>query len=342
METPDSFHYEDVADAIREGEVIPFLGAGVNLCDRGTVPEPWEPCGQLPNGDELADWLARTRNYPPQDARELLRVTQYVGVTRGWLKLYKDLRAVFTQAYAPNGVHRFFARMPLALRAAGVPQQLVITTNYDDALEQAYDEAGEAYDVIYYSARGKGRSGKFFHRPPRDPDAPADAPSPEPRPIDVPNEYAELDLEQRPVILKIHGAVDRADAERDSYVITEDDYINYLARDEMRSFSALKGPMQQRSFLFLGYSLQDWNLRVILNRIWDESGAPMRSWAIQKPDPKRSSRSLEVERKLWDDRGDVDLLFADLTEYVRELGLRIPDPPGQTQPSAPAEAGVET
>jgi NAD-dependent SIR2 family protein deacetylase len=336
LETPDEFHYDDVADAIREGEVIPFLGAGVNLCDRGVVPEPWEPCDQLPSGGELAEWLAKLRKYPPQEARDLLRVAQYVGVTRGWLRLYNDLREVFKQPYRPNSVHAFLARLPRVLRDAGVPQQLVITTNYDDALEQAYDTAREPYDVVYYAAR-KGQHGKFFHRPPREPDAPADAPPPEPQLIDVPNEYTGLDLDERPVILKIHGAVDRTEPTRDSYVITEDDYISYLARDEMRSFSALKGPMQQRSFLFLGYSLQDWNLRVILNRIWDESGAPMRSWAIQKPDPKRSSRSLAVERKLWDDRGDVDLLFADLAEYVRELGRQIPDP----QPAAAAQVGAE-
>jgi hypothetical protein len=32
----------------------------------------------------------------------------------------------------------------------------------------------------------------------------------------------------RPVILKIHGAVDRVELERDSYVITEDHYIDEL------------------------------------------------------------------------------------------------------------------
>ena len=35
------------------------------------------------------------------------------------------------------------------------------------------------------------------------------------------------------MILKIHGAVDRVDAERDSYVITEDHYIDYLTRTDI-------------------------------------------------------------------------------------------------------------
>lgn len=325
MTAPDDFHYQDVADAILEGDVVPFLGAGAGLCGRPTVPEPFAPGPYLPSGAELADYLATKRRYPPEEVRDLLRVSQYVDVTRGWGKLYQDLRQVFTTDYQPNDVHRLLARLPRELRAANartadpdqnLPQQLVITTNYDDALERAYDAEGEPYDVVYYDARRSGSLGKFYHRPPGEK---------VPQLIDVPNEYEKLDLDRRPVILKIHGAVDRNDPDRDSYVITEDDYIEYLARDEMRQFSVLKAHMQVRSFLFLGYSLQDWNLRVLLNRIWDERGATMHSWAIQMLDPKRSSRSVDVERKLWDDRGDVELLFEDLSVYVKRLGAYIPE-----------------
>ena len=40
------------------------------------------------------------------------------------------------------------------------------------------------------------------------------------------------------MILKIHGAIDRAgpEAEWDSYVITEDHYIDYLTRTEIRTW----------------------------------------------------------------------------------------------------------
>ncbi len=42
----------------------------------------------------------------------------------------------------------------------------------------------------------------------------------------------ELDLElgEEAVVFKMHGAPDPADEERDSYVITEDDYVEFLAR----------------------------------------------------------------------------------------------------------------
>ena len=35
------------------------------------------------------------------------------------------------------------------------------------------------------------------------------------------------------MILKIHGAIDRLRPERDSYVITEDNYIDYLTRTDV-------------------------------------------------------------------------------------------------------------
>jgi SIR2-like domain len=328
--TPNEPHYQDVADAILEGDVVPFLGAGVNLCQRNPVPTPFAPGPYLPSGTELAEYLATKRRFPPEETtRDLLRVAQYVGVRRGWGKLYQDLRGVFTTEYTPNSAHKLLARLPRELRNANVPQQLVITTNYDDALERAYDEVGEKYDVVYYDARRDGHLGKFFHRRHG-----AEVPDL----IEVPNEYAELDLAERPVILKIHGAIDRVEATRDSYVITEDDYIEYLTRDEIRGFSALKAPMQQRSFLFLGYSLQDWNLRVILNRIWDKHGPTMHSWAIQKHDEARSEQSIEVERKLWDDRGDVELLFEDLAVYVEKLGTCIFGSAAAAQPSEASKA----
>lgn len=72
-------------------------------------------------------------------------------------------------------------------------------------------------------------------------------------------------------------------------------------------------PFQSRPFLFLGYGLYDWNLRVILNRIQDFRGHPkFRSWAIE-------TRSKPVERKLWDARG-VDVYDGlTLDKFLAEL-----------------------
>ena len=78
--------------------------------------------------------------------------------------------------------------------------------------------------------------------------------------------------EERTTILKIHGVVDRQNRACDSYVITEDHYIDYLAHKDIAQQLPVQllEKMSWSHFLFLGYSLRDWNLRVILHRIWGE------------------------------------------------------------------------
>ncbi|HEV2762863.1 MAG TPA: hypothetical protein VGV38_07710, partial [Pyrinomonadaceae bacterium] len=159
-------HYETVAAAIAAGEVIPFFGAGVNLCGRppGT---PWQRDQSqfLPSGVELSAYLARNFNYTQADAHNLLRVSQYVSLMRGSGPLYKALRKLFNADYPPTSLHRFFAGLPGALRAKGydpTPHQLVVTTNYDDLMERAYFAARVPFDLVSYVAEGQNR-GKFWH-----------------------------------------------------------------------------------------------------------------------------------------------------------------------------------
>ncbi len=47
--------------------------------------------------------------------------------------------------------------------------------------------------------------------------------------IDDAATYRDFALEKRSVILKIHGDVDSKNPTRDTFVVTEDNYIDYLA-----------------------------------------------------------------------------------------------------------------
>jgi hypothetical protein len=120
------------------------------------------------------------------------------------------------------------------------------------------------------------------------------------------------------VILKLHGEVERSDPHWDSYVITEDDYIEYLAAGDISHQIPilLREHMADCSYLFLGYSLRDWNLRVILNRIWGQQELDVRSWAIQR---SGGTRFDEIEQELWTRRGKVQLLYCELDDYVAGL-----------------------
>lgn len=120
------------------------------------------------------------------------------------------------------------------------------------------------------------------------------------------------------MVLKIHGAVHRGqEAERDSYVITEDHYIDYLTRTDLSNLVpvTLAAKLKKSHFLFLGYSLRDWNLRVILHRIWGEQKLSYKSWAIQlKPQL--------LDQKFWGKR-EVDILGVDVGEYIVGLDQRL-------------------
>ena len=78
--------------------------------------------------------------------------------------------------------------------------------------------------------------------------------------------------------------------------------------------------MADSHFLFLGYSMRDWNLRVILRRIWGQRRLAYRSWAVQMP--LADERQNRIEQRLWSDRRDIELLQCDLDGYVARLGER--------------------
>jgi SIR2-like domain len=295
-------HHQLVAGLLAEGSVVPFLGAGVNQCGR-PGDEAFAIGQALPTGSELATYL-RDRFHCPPDIVDLARVSQYAAMMGGGIgRLYQALYDVFNVDCPPTELHRFLADLPGLVRRAGrTPRLLIITTNYDDALEQAFAAASEPFDLVTYIAAGDDR-GRFLHV---DPHGRAEV-------IARPNEYDRLSLDERSVIVKIHGAVDRLDYERGNYVITEDDYIGYPTPTEITQFIpvTLATVLRRSNFLFLGYGLRDWNLRVILHRIWRQQRLGYDSWAVQlDPDP--------IDKKGWE-RRNVELHAAELGAYIDAL-----------------------
>jgi hypothetical protein len=304
-------HYALVTKALAEGRVVPFLGAGAAVCGR-PAQSGFRQGQFLPTGAELTDYLAE--NYPKGEPKDLLRVAQFVYVMEGSGPLYDRLHHVFDANYPVTSLHGLLASIPATLAARGYasPHLLVMTTNYDDLLERAFQAAGEPYDLVWYVADGDNR-GKFRHR----------SPDGTTRVIDTPNQYSALSLQDRSVVLKIHGAVSRANAEDDSYVIAEDHYIDYLTRTDIASLIpvTLAAKIRKSHFLFMGYSLADWNMRVILQRIWGSQQLTYRSWAMQR-DPS------ELDVEFWRKRG-VEILDVNLDEYVDALRARLDALPPQ-------------
>jgi serine/threonine-protein kinase len=291
-------HCRDVLRALCEGRLVPVLGGAANALVEPGNPGAGATTRPPPAEEDLASHLASHFGYPPAAALELPRVSQFVSVTHGDGPLWDELHDVLDEDYTPGPAHRVLAEMPALLRARGAPPLLVATTGYDGAIERTLADAGEEADVVAYIAAGRDR-GRFWHRTPEGFTAL----------IEIPNTYAEASPERRTVVLRLSGGVDRNPGrDRESFVVTEDDYIGYLDPEAGAIPVALAARLRRSHFLFLGYDVRDWSLRVLLRRLWGDEVVRYRSWAVlSEPDP--------VVRRFWVARG-VEVVDARLGEYI--------------------------
>jgi hypothetical protein len=301
---PHAPHHERVASLLRgAGHVVVILGPGVNA-----------GCDPLPSDKGLAVQLAHRFAYEPESPHpRLAEVAQWVETALGRPDLNLSVIENLAVEFQPTAVHRFLAEFPSMVEALGRPKRhlLILTTNYDTALERAFKGRGEPYDLAVYAAS----SGRFTHAAWTDGDA---------QPILEPNRYHAFpigdDLElTRSVIVKIHGAVDSPQLDyggEDDYVITEDNYIDYLSGSSIEQIVPFQILQKLRSShcLFLGYSMRDWNLRVFRKRVWRQRIRAV-SWAVEEePD--------EFERVLWNECG-VEVIHQPLHEYIRALSAAL-------------------
>lgn len=300
--------YRLIDKKLREGNVVPFLGAGVNIRSPGTT----KVGTQLPTGGQLSRQLAELVSYPADDDHELddlSKVSSYFVETSARSTLRQELRAVFDVDSQPGPIHQYLASIEAPL--------LIVTTNYDDNMERALQRVGRPYDLVVHPTDRKDYDASVFWWP-------AGAATPE-KPI-APNKLL-IDLAKTTVVYKMHGTMHRSDPQWDSYVVTEDDYVEFLSR--MAGQTAVPSQFirhfRSRHFLFLGYGLRDWNLRVLLRTLAltpaREPGAPLvpdegaeervKSWAIQyKPSA--------IERELWGAR-DVRIFDEPSDEFTAAL-----------------------
>lgn len=300
--------YGFIANGLKKGRIIPFFGAAASAVYR-PPNEAWEPGKPfMPFGAELATALARAANYPKGligTAPDLALIASWAEHVQGTREYVNDnLHRSFAVDCSPGELHRMIARVE-----ATPATRLFITTNYDDLLEQALaprqphlivDRGGN--QGLWVTASGK-----------------------EPERVRPTGEriYELLDDEKtqapsHPVVFKMHGSVDKADPDNDCYLVTEEDYVDFLGRDSgyyvPPYVSAL---MQGKDFLFLGYSLADWNVRVILRKLMKRTPAakPVKCWAIV-------SGKNQVAQQVWQAQ-NLNIYPVDLRDFAEELARHL-------------------
>ena len=326
-------HYKQVADEILKGHVVPFLGAGVNLIDRA-AQDRFQIGVNLPSGGELAAHLARAFHYPgveacplapnaqaaapppphclrPSAQIDLARVAQYGDSMLGDADLYDALRPILHAVLQPTTAHRFLTRLPSPAGSGNAAEEgrhpLIVTTNYDDLLERQYelDSRAKDFDLVFYWPKPQGDQSLFYHS------ASGAAPSAIRDAANYPHPF----FEQCPTILKIHGTI-RDDPAQDAFVITENDYVTYLADNTLESLlpRRLLKKLQTNHLLFMGYSLQDWNLRVFLQRL-KRTQRSYRAWSIVRDENT-------ADRIFWE-RQNIQIIPIPLADYLTGLSTAL-------------------
>ena len=129
---PDQEHYEMVAG--HADNLVIFLGAGANA----DHDEPWSMgSGMLPDDRDLVKHLASHIGLK-EAPRHLAEIAQYVGTVYGEMELFEWITQALRVESEPNPVHRYLARLPGRL---GGRYQMIVTSKFDVALEQAFLEA---------------------------------------------------------------------------------------------------------------------------------------------------------------------------------------------------------
>jgi len=295
--------FRRIADGLAKGQVVPIIGSYASNSGRGLDSSRAPTAGEfLPSGVEISQLLAEEL----EEVRSGLEHENLEEVATYYEDKF-DRDRLMDQLYQYLG--------PEALEHAKIPPLfsflasidtplLVITTNYDTLIERAFRANNKLYDLVTY--------------PPTNTDY-ANAVLWWPHGESAPQVSASNDLDVDPsrtsVIFKMHGSLSLDEIEN-GVVVTEMDFIKLLSKiDSSQAIPALLAShCWDRSLLFLGYRLEDWNYRSILLNLDEKlrsDGSRPTSWAV-------SSDFSELEKAFWQNH-KVQTLEITLDELVAEL-----------------------
>ena len=215
--------------------------------------------------------------FPDEDASNLRRVSLFFEIARSRNQLVESVRSAVQAGKQPS---------PMLKALAELDFPIVITTNYDRLFEQALAAAGKQPRVAVYTPE-----------------------------LEATTDYRDPTPES-PIVFKIHGDIDRGE----TIVMTDEDYIQFVLRMSNKDPYdpvplTLKFYLTNWTTLFLGYSLLDYNLRLLFKTLrWkiDNANVPDMYSVDFHPDP------LIVD--VWDNqRRYVKFIAQDVWSFVPDL-----------------------
>jgi hypothetical protein len=286
----------EVIAKIKKGECVLFLGAAIH------APPPADSDFVYPDAKrpllahELTERLAADcgfckefpqDQYPADYPLNLQRVTSWADMPDGGGRshLVDMLGELLEVGKEPS---------PALLALAHLPFRVIVTTNYDSLIDQAFRAAAlpngakKKPRVLAYEAEQHAKAKVIVDEP----------------------------TEEQPLLFYIHGNLEQ----RDNIVITAEDYIRFIGRmtfkDQYHPIPQwIRMKIQQWPTLFIGYSLRDYNLRLLFETLrWglDESFVPMSVSVDRRPDRL-------VQHYLEREQQTVFFVVEDIWKFVPEL-----------------------
>ncbi len=296
--------YRRIAAALQSGSVVPILGPDA-LHGSSGVPPPASATGKLlPSGVDITQQLAKRSDIDAEIRSDLANESLEGAATYLELTLPRSrLIDLLYEYLGPDAsedaqIPEFYQMLPKT------PQPiLVITTNYDTLVEQAFRAAGKPYDLVTYPPDEKANANALLWWP-----------HGESAPTISPANALDVDPKRVSVIFKMQGSLSEDELHK-GVVVTELDYVKLLSkigRSEVVP-ALLSKHCAENSLLYVGYRLDHWNYRSILLKLDEALRAKDSpdSWAVS---PEFST----LERRFWLAR-EIQPIEADLSEFVGKL-----------------------
>jgi hypothetical protein len=223
-----------IADEVRKGHCILFLGAGVHAPPPEGSPFSYSDAERPALGRAFSESLAQQCTYTEKFPKDSVHNLQRVSLCYELDYSRQELVARIAEA-----VQRDKRPSPAVAALAELAFPLIITTNYDQLFEDALRRAGKRPHVSWYQ---------------KDPIKPTD-------------DLADWS-EQDPFVFKLHGDIDAPE----SIVVTDEDYITFVLRmsdkDQFHPVpETFRYYFSRWPTLFVGYSLLDYNLRLLFKTL---------------------------------------------------------------------------
>lgn len=266
-----------ICKAIKSGKCLAFLGSGACIA---FTNHNKEVVAGLPTGTKLAEDLAGLCELTNGATNDLSEISEYYLYTCNGdrLELENAIKKFLPQDVSPRPIHTVLAQL--------TDIRVVITSNYDTLLEQECAKYNRTLSKHVYNPlnpkTGHFQGTIFF------------------------GDKAARDV----IIHKMHGSID----EQGSMVITQSDYIRYLAslNDIDRGMPEYfrKTIIPQFTLLFLGYSLEDWNFKVIWEGVLSRGRQQISYALVREPS--------DFQKSFWSMQ-KIKILDEDLTEFAKKL-----------------------